>query len=118
MHRVLTGATIPPECSIGKGTKVAYGGSGLVMNRQTRVGARCLLSPGVLLGSSQGRSLSSGAPTLQDDVKVYQNAVILGGVTIGTGAIVNANAIVLHDIPPGAIVNAPVGQVRPRGDAH
>ena len=112
VHRVLTGATIPAECHIGEGTKVAYGGAGLVLNSHTWVGDRCILSPGVLLGSGGGRSMKPGAPTLEDGVRVYQNAVILGGVTIGAGAVVNANAVVLHDVPPGAIVNAPLGHIR------
>ena len=114
VHRLITGATIPASCEIGAGTKVAYGGAGLVMHANTRVGRDCLLSPGVLLGSSQARSLNHGAPSLCNNVRVYQNAAILGGVTVGAGAVINANAVVLDDVPAGGIVNAPKSSLRTR----
>jgi serine O-acetyltransferase len=104
--QMVTGAYIPAECEIGRGTKFSYGGAGLVLNRLTKVGRNCVLSPGVLLGSGQGRSLLPGAPVLEDDVRVYQNAAIIGGVRVGRGAVINVNAVVLHDIPPGGVVNA------------
>lgn len=38
------------------------------------------------------------------DVWIGYNAIILGGVTIGTGAIVAAGAVVVKDVPPYAVV--------------
>jgi len=38
------------------------------------------------------------------DVWIGQNALISGGVTIGTGAVVAAQAVVTRDVPPYAIV--------------
>ena len=38
------------------------------------------------------------------DCWIGQGAVIMGGVRIGTGAVVAANAVVTHDVPPFAIV--------------
>lgn len=38
------------------------------------------------------------------DVWIGSRAVIMGGVTIGTGAVIAANAVVTKDVPPYAIV--------------
>jgi acetyltransferase-like isoleucine patch superfamily enzyme len=42
--------------------------------------------------------------TIEDDVWIGMNAVILQGVTIGQGAIVGAGAVVTRDVPPWSIV--------------
>lgn len=41
---------------------------------------------------------------LEDDVWVGANAVITQGVTIGTGSIVGAGAVVTRDVPPFSVV--------------
>ena len=46
---------------------------------------------------------SKGGITIEDNVWIGENAVILGGVFIGAGAIIGANAVVTHDVPPRAI---------------
>jgi serine O-acetyltransferase len=40
---------------------------------------------------------------LHERVNVGAGAKVLGRVTIGTGAAVGANAVVVKDVPPGAI---------------
>lgn len=44
------------------------------------------------------------AITIQDDVWVGSGAMIIGPVTIGTGAVIGAGAVVTKDVPPRAIV--------------
>jgi len=90
------------------------------------VGENCMLARNVLLGSGthafddldtpmtdQG---TIGLPiVLSDDVWLGANVVVLGGVTIGRGAVVGANAVVLEDVPPGAIAaGVPARVVRQR----
>lgn len=41
---------------------------------------------------------------IEDDVWIGANVVILPGVTVGRGAIVAANAVVVHDVAPYSIV--------------
>jgi phosphonate metabolism protein (transferase hexapeptide repeat family) len=54
---------------------------------------------------------------LGDDVWIGHGAIILPGVTIGTGAGVGAGAVVRHDVPPFAIVGGvPARQIRWRFD--
>jgi len=43
-----------------------------------------------------------GVPRLGNDVYVGCGAKILGPVTIGDGAMIGANAVVLKDVPAGA----------------
>ncbi|GLK77439.1 hypothetical protein GCM10008171_26930 [Methylopila jiangsuensis] len=53
------------------------------------------------------------------DVWVGDGAFIRSGVTIGTGAIVGANSVVVHDVPPYAVVaGSPATIKRMRFDEH
>ena len=51
-----------------------------------------------------GRDLTSAAPCLEDGVYVGAGAKVLGGVRIGRGATVGANAVVTKDVPAGMTV--------------
>jgi acetyltransferase-like isoleucine patch superfamily enzyme len=67
-----------------------------------------------LLGSRRGRSMGSAArkPALiGHDVWIGARAIIMGGVEIGTGAIIGAGAIVTRDVPPYAVVGGSPARV-------
>jgi len=56
--------------------------------------------------------------TIEDDVWIGANAVVLDGVTIGKGAVVAAGAVVSKDVPSMAIVGGvPAKVVRYRGQS-
>ncbi|WP_338584581.1 CatB-related O-acetyltransferase [Pseudomonas sp. MAG733B] len=42
--------------------------------------------------------------TIGDDVWIGHSAMIMEGVTVGTGAVIATRALVVHDVPPYAIV--------------
>jgi len=48
---------------------------------------------------------------IQDDVWIGARVIIMGGVTIGQGAIVAANSVVTKDVPPYAIVGGTPAKV-------
>ena len=55
--------------------------------------------------------------TIGNDVWIGRNAIIMDGVTVGTGAIVGAAAVVTKDVPPYAIVaGVPARIIRYRFD--
>lgn len=43
-------------------------------------------------------------PTIGHDVWIGQNVVLTAGITVGTGSVIAANAVVTKDVPPYAIV--------------
>jgi serine acetyltransferase len=65
-------------------------GDGVVIMQQVTIGGRV---PGV-----------NEAPVIEDDVYIGAGARILGGVRVGRGATVGANAVVTRDVPAGATV--------------
>lgn len=53
---------------------------------------------------------------LEDNVKVFVNAVILPGVRIGKNAIIGAGSVVTKDVPPNTVVlGNPARVVKQRG---
>jgi serine O-acetyltransferase len=55
-------------------------------------------------------------PTIEDNVTVGSGAKLLGPVTVGAGAKVGANTVVIEDVPPGTtVVGNPGHPVRVEG---
>jgi serine O-acetyltransferase len=97
----LYGSVLDPALHLPASTHLGYGGVGIVIHAGARIGERVLVSHGVTIG---GRAGHPGLPVVEDDVKIGAGAVILGPVRIGRGALVGANAVVLHDVRPDAVV--------------
>jgi serine O-acetyltransferase len=99
VSRWLTGIEIHPEAKIGRRLFIDHG-TGVVIGATAEIGDDVTLYQGVTLG---GTSLHQGKrhPTLADGVIVGSGAKVLGGFTVGAGARIAANAVVLDDVPPG-----------------
>jgi serine O-acetyltransferase len=110
LGRVIFGSHIPAETSIGSGTKVAYGGAALVIHPRAIIGRDCELHPGVTIGGRKG----PGVPVIEDRVRIYSGAKVLGDVRIGADSVIGANAVVVDDLPPGTVVVAPKAVVSKR----
>lgn len=48
--------------------------------------------------------ISRGDVTIGHDVWIGSDALILSGVTVGHGAVIGARTVVVHDVPPYAVV--------------
>ena len=93
---------VPPDVQIGKGSRFAYGGIGVVIGKKVKIGDYCVIGQGVTLGG-RGKN-RPGTIVLGDYVYIGAGARILGPVTIGDYSIVAPNAVVHEDVPPGTIV--------------
>ena len=101
LARLLTGIEIHPGAKIGRRVFLDHG-LGIVIGETTEIGDDCTIYQGVTLG---GTSLYKGVkrhPTLGKGVVISAGAKVLGGFTVGDGARVGSNAVVLKEIPAGA----------------
>jgi len=99
--RFITGIEIHPGAKIGRRVFLDHG-LGIVIGETTEIGDDCTIYQGVTLG---GTSLYKGVkrhPTLGKGVVISAGAKVLGGFTVGDGARVGSNAVVLKEIPAGA----------------
>jgi serine O-acetyltransferase len=118
LSRFATGIEIHPGARIGRRVFIDHG-MGLVIGETAEVGDECTLYHGVTLG---GTSLTKGAkrhPTLGRGVIVSAGAKVLGGFTVGDGARVGSNAVLMQPVPPGATaVGIPARIVQKSADAQ
>src|SRR5260221_4032613 len=100
--RFLTGVEIHPGAVMGRRVFIDHG-MGVVIGETAEVGDDCTLYHGVTLG---GVSWNSGKrhPTLGKGVVVGAGAKILGPFTVGEGAKVGSNSVVVKPVPAGAAV--------------
>jgi serine O-acetyltransferase len=102
-----TGIDIHPGATIGSPFFIDHG-TGIVIGETTLIGKNVKLYQGVTLGAlSVDKSLSQTKrhPTIEDDVIIYAQAVILGGKTvIGRNSIIGGNSWITQSIPAGSIV--------------
>ena len=100
--RMLTGIEIHPAAQIGHGFFVDHG-AGVVIGETAQIGDDVTLFQGVTLGGT-GFATGKRHPTLEDNVTVGAGAKLLGAITVGHGAKVGANSVVIHDVPPNTTV--------------
>jgi serine O-acetyltransferase len=98
--RWITGIEIHPGATIGRRVFIDHG-MGVVIGETAEIGEECTLYHGVTLG---GTSWHKGKrhPTLARGVVIGAGAKVLGPITIGEGAKIGSNAVVVRDVPPGA----------------
>lgn len=99
---IFCGITIGGGAQIGRRLCIEHHG-GIVIHGAAVIGDDCLIRHGVTIGNA-GRKDPQGAPTIGNRVEIGAGAKILGRITLGDDAVVGANAVVTHDVPPGAVV--------------
>ena len=98
---VIYNSIVPFQATIGPASKLAHGGIGVVIHPDVSIGRNVLIGQGVTIG---GRSRRPGVPRIGDDVYIGAGARILGDLTVGSGSIIAANAVVTTDVPARCIV--------------
>lgn len=128
------------QCRLGRGVFFETRGGAIRLGSRVRVNAGCVLVSyaSVTIGSDcligeyvsirdadhgtepgvpmRAQAHASAPIVIGDDVWIARGAVILKGVTIGSGAVVAANSVVNRDVAPNSIVGGvPARLLRTRG---
>jgi serine O-acetyltransferase len=102
------GVEAPLAVQVGEGCLLVHGGYGVVIHPQTVIGDRVKIYPGVTLGRADvhlpiEQSRFEGI-RVECDVLLGAGAKVLcreGVLTIGAGAVIGANAVVLESVGAG-----------------
>jgi serine O-acetyltransferase len=112
--RNVYGIELPHTARIGRRVWVAHQ-HGIIVHHNAVIGDDCLIRQGVSIGQV---GLIPGVPfwevpgpRLGNRVEVGAGAIIIGNVTIGDGVRIGPNAVVMTDVPAGAIVTAPLSRI-------
>ncbi len=100
--RAVTGIEIHPAAVVGEGLFIDHG-TGVVIGETAEIGNDVTLYQGVTLGGT-GFATGKRHPTIQDNVTIGSGAKLLGPITVGHGAKIGANSVVINDVPPNSTV--------------
>jgi len=100
--RFLTGIEIHPGAKIGRKFFIDHG-MGVVIGETAEIGNNVLLYHGVTLGGVTWDKVKRH-PTLGDNVVIGSGAKILGPFTVGKGARIGSNSVVVREVPENATV--------------
>jgi acetyltransferase-like isoleucine patch superfamily enzyme len=113
-----------PVLSIGDGTYLGYKVA-INVGKSITIGKNCMIAGGCFIADNDGHPKEPDLRrhrfavdareikpvVIEDDVWVGTGAVILKGVSIGSGSIVAANSLVTRSVPPNSIVMGVPAQV-------
>ncbi len=106
---VLYSVEIGNDIELGEGINFTHT-LGTVIGGTSKVGARVKFMGNNTIGTAK----DNGCPVIEDDVVIGCGARVLGPVRIGRGAFIGANAVVLTDVPPGAIATGIPAKIHER----
>jgi serine O-acetyltransferase len=107
--RAITNIEIHPAATIGDALFIDHG-TGVVVGETAEIGDNVTLYQGVTLGGT-GFATGKRHPTVEDNVTIGSGAKLLGPITVGHGAKIGANSVVITDVPPNATVVGNPGHV-------
>ncbi len=99
LARAATGIEIHPGATIGRRVFIDHG-YGVVIGETAEIGDDCTIYQGVTLGGTASNNVKRH-PTLGRGVLVSAGAKVLGSFTVGEGAKIGPNAVVIKEVPPG-----------------
>src|SRR3954447_14246058 len=117
LGRWLTGIEIHPGAKIGSCVFIDHG-MGVVIGETAEGGDGCTIYQGVTLGGTTLYRGEKRHPTLGEGVVVGAGAKILGGFSVGDGARIGSNAVVVKEVPAGATVVGIPGRIVEDGSAR
>lgn len=109
--RAISGADVRTGAVIGHRFTV-HTSFGLLIADGVRVGDDVTVNNGVCLVNRANRK-REGQPVIEDGVLLGVGAKVMGGVTVGAGSVVGANAVVFRDVPPRSLAVGVPATVKP-----
>jgi serine O-acetyltransferase len=107
--RFLTGIEIHPGAKIGLRFFIDHG-MGVVIGETAEIGDDVTIYHGVTLGGVTWDKVKRH-PTLEDKVVIGSGAKVLGPFTVGRGARIGSNSVVVKEVPPHATVVGIPGKI-------
>lgn len=108
LNIALHGIDMSPSVPIGPGLYMPHT-VGTVIHARS-IGANVTLQGGITIGQKD----NTGFPLLEDGVLLAAGCRVLGAITVGVGSTIGANAVVLNDVPAGAVmVGVPAREIPP-----
>lgn len=101
-YRMKYGFDVSPVTPIGPGLYIGHFG-GVVISPYAKIGANVNIAQGVTIGSTS-TGPRKGTPTIEDQVWIGVNAVLVGDITIGREALIGPGAYVFFDVPSKGVV--------------
>ncbi len=92
---ITSGIRLYRETKIGSDFHLIHSGN-ISIHPDAVIGDRCGIQQDVTIGMSMG----PGVPVIGDDVYIGAGAKVLGRVSVGDGAVIAANSLVISDVPP------------------
>lgn len=105
ISRTITGIEIHPGAIIGQRLVIDHG-VGCVIGETAEIGDDCVIFHGVTLGGVKFDKIKRH-PTVGNRVLIGTGAKVLGPIKIGDDAKIGANAVVMKEVPSGAVIVAP-----------
>jgi len=114
LNQALTGADIHPRSELGGGLLIPHP-AGVTLDGRAGRNLVVLALSGIE-PAPPGAGVAVRLPELGDDVELGPQAVVVGGVRVGSGARLGAGSVVREDVPPGATLRS--GPVRLQGKSE
>lgn len=109
--RNVYGIELPYTVKLGRRVVIEHQGD-IIVHGNAEIGDDCILRQGVTLGN-MSLERRFDAPKLGRGVNVGAGAKILGAVRVGDFAAIGANAVVMRDVPAGAIAMGIPARIMP-----
>lgn len=104
------GYEISVNSKIGEGFYIGHLGP-IIINLNAKLGKNINISSGVTIGQ-QNRGTKKGFPTINDNVWIGANSIIVGGITIGENVLIAPGTYVNFDVPNNSIVLGNPGVIK------
>jgi serine O-acetyltransferase len=116
LNQALTGADIHPRADLGGGLLIPHPAGVTLDGRAGRNLVVLALSGIEPAAPASASGPAARLPELGDDVELGPQAVVVGGVRVGSGARLGAGSVVREDVPAGATTRS--GPVRLQGKSE